>query len=237
MKSKIKAVIVKYMNPVKKINGIETVIVDNSPPKENLGFAKAVNIGVKKAISFGATKVLLLNPDIKINKKQILQLAKNQADIVSPVLKSNGVCDYGGKVNWWIGRTHHEKIASSPAPRNDISYVSGACMMIDKKVFEKIGFFDERFFMYFEDVDFCLRAKQAGFKISINTKITVDHLLTKNKQKNIFVLESNYKFINKWIRWYYKPFAYIYLLWLLARTLAFARDAETRFAARRASSA
>ena len=249
--NKIIIVTVKYIAHAEKIPGMETITIDNSPPLENRGFARGANIGIKKALTSGANKILLLNPDIKINKEQILKLSKNNADIVSPVLKTDGILDFGGKINWMMGRATHQKTDSGRG-QNDaqkkidaiaslqhddaqtIDYVSGACMMIDKKVFEKIGFFDERFFMYFEDTDFCLRAKQAGFKISINTDITVDHLLSKNKLKNIYVLKSNFKFINKWVSWYFRPFAYIYLFWMWTKI----RDAETlRPRSGRASSA
>ena len=73
-------VTVKYITPIKKISGIETIIVDNLPPNKNLGFAAGINIGIEKAISLGAQKIILLNPDIKINKEQILELAKSKFD-------------------------------------------------------------------------------------------------------------------------------------------------------------
>ena len=210
-----KAVIVNYHSH-KKFPG--AVIIDNT--NNNRGFAKAVNIGIKKALKMGAEKIILINPDIEITKKDITDLATNNADIIGPVLLSNGVYDYGGKVNWVIGRTAHLKgdpFLEKGSP-SEIDYVSGACMIIKKEVFERIGFFDERFFMYFEDADFCLRAKQAGFKITINPKIIIKHALTKNAQKNNYVLASNKKFVDKWISWYLRPAAYLYL-WTLQKLL------------------
>jgi GT2 family glycosyltransferase len=212
MKSKIIAVIVKYKTPVKKIPGVETIVIDNSPPNKNLGFAAAVNIGIKKALAGGADKILLVNPDIKIKKIDF----KN-GDVVAPVLKfkrdGEWVYDHGGRVNWLIGRTTH---IESPG---EIDYVSGACMMIDKKVFAKIGFFDERFFMYFEDVDFCLRAKQAGFKISISNT-TVIHNLTKDPTRIDYAIISNKKFILKWIPLPNKILGLLYLLALFLKSTA-----------------
>lgn len=205
----IKAVIVNYHSH-KKFPG--AVVIDNS--KNNRGFAKAVNIGIKKALKMGAEKIILINPDIEITKKDITDLLADNADIIGPVLLSDGVYDYGGKVNWTIGRTAHLK----KGPPSEIDYISGACMVIDKKVFEKIGFFDERFFMYFEDADFCLRAKQEGFSIKINPGVIITHHLTKNKEKNLFAWESNKKFVDKWIKWYFKPLAYLYL-WTLRNLL------------------
>lgn len=59
---------------------------------------------------------------------------------------------------------------------HNVGWVSGNFMMIKTKVFEKIGYFDEEYFMYFEDTDFCFRAKRAGFKIMINPKTYIKHL-------------------------------------------------------------
>lgn len=205
----IVAVIIQYQTKVKPIIGVKTVIVDNT--NNNRGFAKAINVGIKKALKMGAEKIILINPDIEISQEEIIDLAKTDADIAGPVLLSNGVYDYGGKVNWILGRTTHSH-------RDGIDYVSGACMVIKKEVFEKIGFFDERFFMYFEDVDFCLRAKQEGFSIKINSSVIINHRLTKNKQKNLYVWESNKKFVDKWIKWYFRPVAFLYL-WTLRNLL------------------
>src|SRR3989344_1955355 len=84
-------------------------VVNNSPPEKNLGFSAAANIGIKKALKTGAEKILLLNPDIKISNNAIDKLCKFPGDIVGPVLKFERnmkiVFDYGGKVNWILGRT------------------------------------------------------------------------------------------------------------------------------------
>lgn len=204
----------------KTLAGVDVIVVDNS--KNNRGFAKAVNIGIKRALKEGAGQVLLVNPDIKISQKILTDLLRINTDIGAPVLKfrRNGrwVFDLGGKVNWIIGRTdHYEVAASSSAPRNasQIDYVSGACMMIKKEVFEKIGFFDEQFFMYFEDVDFCLMAKQAGFRIAVDQKVIVEHQIEEHRNthdsfKMQCNLASNLVFINKWVPWFFRPAAWIY---------------------------
>ena len=50
-----------------------------------------------------------------------------------------------------------------------LDYVSGAAMLVRRQVFEKIGLLDERYFLYYEDVEFCVRAKKAGFTLSGST--------------------------------------------------------------------
>lgn len=57
-----------------------------------------------------------------------------------------------------------------------VGWVSGSFMLIKKEVVRKIGYFDRNYFMYFEDVDLCDRAVNAGFGIAITPKVSVDHL-------------------------------------------------------------
>ncbi|MBI3385195.1 glycosyltransferase family 39 protein [Candidatus Gottesmanbacteria bacterium] len=121
--------------------------------------------------------------------------------------KKNGqwIHDLGGKVDWKWGRTRHVEMQnhairhSGDPPvggdsrivknrfwtsQNDVieksnqpDYLSGCCLLIKRKVLEKVGLFDERFFLYFEDVDFQVRAKKAGFKIAIDKSIVITHFL------------------------------------------------------------
>lgn len=194
-----------------------TIIINNS--RNNRGFAKAVNLGIKRALKLGATKILLINPDVIIKPGDVQALASIKADIVAPLLTFNRagekVKDYGGKVNFLLGRPTHLENVGVLKP---IDYVSGACMLIDPKVFTAIGFFDENFFMYFEDVDFCLRAQKADLTISVANQIEVQHQITEHKSvfnsaKSNYILASNAYFISKWCS-HMNPLPQIYLLFL-----------------------
>lgn len=217
-----------YNSQPSKVPGFETVVVDNSPPNMNLGFAAGVNVGIKLALKNGAERILLVNPDVKISPSQLKTLAEYPADIVSPVLKfkRNGrwVYDFGGKVNWTLGRTYHIESASPKTFSNSqIEYVSGACMLIKKEVFKKIGYFDERFFMYFEDADFCLRSKRAGLDVAVDPDVVVEHQIqehrrTGDSQKMAFLLTSNFKFIQKWLSWPTKLLGFGYWLALAVKS-------------------
>ncbi|MBI4099827.1 glycosyltransferase family 2 protein [Candidatus Microgenomates bacterium] len=217
----LKKVVVNYYTNIKPDK--DTIVVDNTPPNPNRGFAVGVNLGIKKALAAGADEVLLVNPDVTIAKTQIEKLVKTTGDIIAPVLtfKRDGrvIKDYGGKINWLLGRpTHWEN------RQGKIDYVSGACMLISRQVIEKIGLFDPGFFMYFEDVDFCLRAQAVGFSVAVNPQIVVYHQIseqrdTHDKFKIGQNLQSNWIFINKWVPWFFKPISYLYwlLLWLKTR--------------------
>src|SRR3989338_7134224 len=184
-------------------------------PTNNLGFAKGINLGLKKALEDKKTDYfLILNNDTVLPGDTLIKLIANDADIVSPVLKFKNakgewVYDYGGKINWWTGRTTHVESANKPINQltnnpisYDLDYVSGCCMMVKRKVLETIGLLDERFFFYFEDVDFCLQAGKKGFKIGVDIDTVICHKLGSSigrwsKRAIMYNLISNFKFIRK----------------------------------------
>lgn len=173
----------------------------------NIGFAAGVNLGIKVAKN---NLVLLLNPDtlVKLNSISLLAncLKKNKAGIAGGV---NYRFDRG-RHNTFVRRpniftylfdyTNLRKLVPGdhfhkkhyyldepyPVDKKNVGAVSGSFMLIDKKVINKIGFFDERYFMYLEDIDYCLRANEAGFKVLLCPKSTIKHVggySSKNKER------------------------------------------------------
>jgi len=203
----------------------EVAIIKN---KENLGFAKAINQGIGEALKRKATHILILNNDTIVNFDFVTPLLNSNYDLVSPIIKfkrkGKGWYDFGGRVNWLFGRPYHletKKITNYKLQITNykLDYVSGCAILTKRKVFEKIGLFDEKYFLYFEDVDFCLRAKKAGFTMGVEKNSLVTHLLEEEKSetrlfKLKYLLLSQKIFIDKWVSWYFKPFACLYYLWL-----------------------
>ncbi len=167
-----------------------TTIINN---KNNLGFAGGVNVGIRYALSQKADAILLLNNDTIITRPMLPTLVKTlqkekRVGIVAPVIefkkKGQTLFDLGGHVIMPFGRTYHTEVATpSASPVKNIEYVSGCCMLIKREVFEKTGLFDERFFLYYEDVDFCLRAKQKGFLVDVASSVNIYHELSKSAGK------------------------------------------------------
>lgn len=188
--------------------GIEKIIKNN----ENRGFAKACNQGIEYAREKNADYVFLLNSDMEIIENSLPSLIQADKDIISPVnqfpitpKKDDYRYDYGGYINWWTGRVHHDdrtvfsKELKTPLT---VEYDSGCSLLIKKEVFEKIGLFDERFFMYFEDVDFCVRAKNAGLSVAVDPSTRMFHKLGSSvkrwsKKAIYYNISSNVKFILK----------------------------------------
>lgn len=166
--------------------------------KKNLGFAKAVNVGLKK--SKAQKYCLLLNPDTILKKdsiKKLLDCAKYcEASIVGGLTVGEkgiqtgsyfrfpniwvGVFDFTNlrklsKKDYWHNFFYYKDTAISKRVCNYVDVVTGGYMLIDQKVIDSVGLFDERFFMYLEDVDFCFRAKMAGFKIAVSNESKIYH--------------------------------------------------------------
>lgn len=66
----------------------------------------------------------------------------------------------------------------------EVDWVTGACLLVRRKVLEKIGLLDEKIYMFYEDVDLCLRAKQAGYRVVYSPSATVVHLFGGSWKKN-----------------------------------------------------
>lgn len=221
-----------YLKKLKKNKKI--LLIRN---KKNLGFYKALNIAVKKAIGLGAEAVMPIDFDLLFNFDFIDKLSKVNVDIVAPVLKFERggriLYDYGGKISSIFGSQKHillpspnEKIGhlttSDKTGKYKIDYVSGGCTIIKKDVFDKIGLFDEDYFVYWGDADYVIRAREAGFKVVMDGTTIVCHKLelareTLNIGKLKISFFDNISFILKRIAWYFWPlsFAYLFLLTIL----------------------
>lgn len=163
----------------------------------NLGFSKAVNIGLAESIG---EYVCVLNPDTLISDNTFNKLLdyldnnKNTGCIGPKILNSDGTLQLACKRSFPNPLTAFFKLMglSRLFPKSkifgkynltfldenkihDVDAISGSFMLIPKFVINKIGDFDESFFMYGEDLDFCHRVSQAGYKIVYNPKTSIIH--------------------------------------------------------------
>lgn len=152
--------------------------------KKNLGFARAVNQGITLALAEGGTThLLLLNNDLHLSYGTLKQLLSGfdrhpKAGIISPILHHSGGYDWGGRYNRFWGLVRHTNWDSLPKTTLAPDHVAGAAMLISRTLVEQIGLFDERFFLYYEDLDFCLRAKDAGYTIHLNPQVVAEHTVS-----------------------------------------------------------
>jgi len=154
---------------------LEAVRVVESPI--NAGFPGGCNIGIRAALAAGAEYVLLLNSDAVLAPDAIGHMAAAMAaqqslGIAAPVLLSREEPDHvssaGISFSRRTARMRHRAAgrrvaALEPGAVQIVDAVSGCVMLIRRAVFERAGLFDEAYFFSFEDIDFCLRARDAGF--------------------------------------------------------------------------
>ena len=165
------------------------------------GYAAGVNNGLRKAIGDGCELFVIANPDItlvKLDKLDLLDSLKH-FDIFGFAMQQQGKTYYGGIIDKW--RMSGGLIEKKPVKRfSETDFVSGSLMFIKKKVIDKIGFFDESYFMYYEEVDYCYRAKTAGFKIGVDSKLNYEHFETSqdNPKKEFYLLKNRFKFLWKY---------------------------------------
>lgn len=180
------------LDSIKKINydasKINTIVIDNS--KHNLGFAGGVNKGIKVALKDPSVKyILLLNNDLVIESSSLNLLShrceNENIDIAGGVInyysKKNRIWFAGGYLSKTFCFTRHTFMnrgynPALPVPKSD--FITGAFIFIRREVFEKIGLFDEDYFLYWEDVDFCLRAAEAKFNIRCLNAIVAYHKIS-----------------------------------------------------------
>ena len=169
--------------------------------KENLGFSGGNNVGVKQALKDNCDWVLILNPDTEVDQNLLVEFLKvanqdSSVGIVGPKIyfakgyefhKDRYRKDQLGKVIWYAGgKIDWANVLASHIgvdevdhgqydKLKEIDFVTGAAMFVGKEVFEKIGFFDEKYFLYFEDLEFCQRAKKRGIKLIFSPKVLVWH--------------------------------------------------------------
>ena len=156
--------------------------------KKNLGFAKAVNQGLR--IGTGEY-FLLLNSDTRVGKETLADLIEfaskhPQMGIAGPCLRNTDGTIQASAIHfpslwrafkaYWFGRRDdYEKYTPSINEPTEVEGVNGAAMLFPRTTIEKVGYFDERYFMYFEDLDFSWRVRKAGLKIYYLPTVEIIH--------------------------------------------------------------
>jgi GT2 family glycosyltransferase len=155
------------------------------PQATNLGFAKAVNLGARYAIARGATAVLLLNNDAIVMPDTVQALAQRLHDSPALGVITAKIFLIEQPDHLWAvgGRFTGRRVVELGAGERDIGaydatsldFAYGCALLVRAEVFRETGGFDERFFLYYEDIDLCLRARAAGWEIAMAPSAHVLH--------------------------------------------------------------
>lgn len=120
--------------------------------RSNHGYAGAANRGIHYASAHGATWFVIVNQDFHLDRSDALHLVRTLSNI-SPCVA--GPFPGGLDLKRW----------TTMLPSDRFDYLTGSCLAIHEKVIRKVGYFYEPYFLYYEDTDYCMRAKQKGFNL------------------------------------------------------------------------
>jgi N-acetylglucosaminyl-diphospho-decaprenol L-rhamnosyltransferase len=160
----------------------------------NTGFAHGINRGVEAAPR--DAHVLVLNPDVRIGVADVEALAEvldrdAATGVVVPALVDDDARSsrslrrdptvlstlsetlVGGTRAGSFGEAYQLTSAVGPTP---VEWATGAVMLLRRSVFDQLGGFDESFFLYSEETDYCMRVRDAGYRVVVRPRVEVTHL-------------------------------------------------------------
>jgi GT2 family glycosyltransferase len=148
-------------------------------PGGNIGYTAAVNLGIGEAMASGAGHVMLLNNDTVVEPGFGPALAEALGRHPDAVLAGCVLEADTGEASWnigtlspWTGQVRHIFAAEYSGP---VEFVSGCLAVVPVAAYRKVGLLDERYFMYCEDLDFCIRLKAAGIPIRYAPAMRLRH--------------------------------------------------------------
>ncbi len=197
---------------------------------DNRGYARGVNQGIRES---RGEEVLILNPDIEVKEDSIDRLVEfmdqhpDAGIAASKLIYPDGSLQYSCRTFYnlkiiLMRRTFLGKLFPRAAPLREhlmldyhhktprkVDWVLGACMLVRKKVLDRVGLMDERFFLYMEDTDWCSRMKKWGYSVYYVPSSVMIHKYERSsagmvfKSPSLIHLLSFMRYYEKWNRFFY----------------------------------
>lgn len=198
--------------------GVE--IIHNS---ENLGFSGGHNILLQKAIDENYKYILLMNNDAVLRKNTLKTLVETLDSNPKAAAVSPKIVNQGGEV--WFGGGVYSKATSKSRhlltedyiSTTKVDFVSGCCLMIRVEALKRIGLLDDTFFLYFEDTDWSVRARHAGYELLYEPSAVAVHNVSSSLGASsptymYYNLRNHLLMVRKHVSLIYKPLAW--MVWL-----------------------
>ena len=149
-------------------------------PGANLGFGGGMNLGVARAVEAGCSWLLLLNPDVEIDAAAVTALLRAASE--QPLTLASPRLDRPDGSTWFAGgQLDHRRglTRSRPDHRQEgpDRWLTGACLLLDSSTWDRVGGFDERYFLYWEDVDLGRRLLDLGGRLLVVHDTIAVHLV------------------------------------------------------------
>lgn len=151
---------------------IETILLD-----DNYGFSYANNVGIRRAGEWGADYVLLLNNDTEAQEDLFAALLacadRHPNSMIAPKIyysdRRDVLWSAGGAMSPFICKVRHIGLDQKDGEQFDaerrIGFATGCCLLLPRAVIDRAGLLDERFFLYYEDTEYCFRLRKLGIEI------------------------------------------------------------------------
>ncbi len=218
------------VDPLKEIDTIH--LIENG---ENLGFTGGNNVGIQYAIDQGFDLIMLLNNDTLVEPNfldpLVAVLQKEETGAVQPKIlqmDSKHIWSLGGKFNTAFGKAKtigagKEDLLVQSAKAYNVDWLTGCCLFVKTSVFKEIGLLDNKYFALCEDVDWSLRAKEAGYVLKVVPSAVIYHHESASDKSKVRTTEgyrspfrqylnvrNHLYLVRKFVPWYFKPLAFCY---------------------------
>lgn len=194
---------------------------------KNLGFAEGNNVGIRHALGLHPDYICLLNNDTVVTPDFIVRLVEEtegekSVGMAGPKMyffdPPDMVFAAGSLVDWKEGKLNQRGIRQregivgplfSDGPE-DVDFIIGCGVLIKREVLEQIGLFDSRYFLNFEDVDLCIRAHRAGYRVRYTPRAVLFHKVSaslgQGSPRNVYYMTRNAllffsTYLQGWQRW------------------------------------
>jgi GT2 family glycosyltransferase len=157
---------------------------------ENHGYAAGFNWGRQQALQDGADYLWLLNNDTRVEPDALAALLQASQDVENAILaplilrqdRSNQVWSAGGYLDWRL-KSHHLPVAPVTTEPRVVQWATGCSLFCSAQVARLVGPMDERYFLYLEDVDWCLRARAKGVLVYLVPRARIHHGISRSTDR------------------------------------------------------
>jgi hypothetical protein len=161
---------------------IEVVTTD-----DNLGYVGGNNLGMEIALKRGTDLIFLLNNDTLIDPSCVSDLVQTlqsypNIGVIGPMVYTWDnqliVSSAGGQIDWRNADAINVGIGQldrGQFPARAVDFINGCGLMITREAIERVGMLDPKFFMYWEETDWCQRIKRAGFGVRFEPRARMKH--------------------------------------------------------------
>lgn len=157
----------------------------------NLGYSGGNNAGVELAFSRGADYVLILNNDTIVSPDIITQLSRTAAFLPKDSIVGSAIYRFDRRDSLWMLGANWDSLEcrfeplnanNSPESANrwvrEVDYIVGCALFLSRSSFERVGGFDEDFFLHYEEIDWCFRARRLGFRSFVTLDARLWHKIS-----------------------------------------------------------